>query len=128
MSADFPRLTLFEALMNRRSRRVGLGMSIPAGPFRYASQQKPIPLTEEEEAALAFAACGITGYALADLSYGDGPGGRLLARRFGRTLASADAVNTSAVIVTNDRATYLLKRPQDFPSAELPTLIKLAQE
>src|SRR5678815_5610592 len=102
MSRNFSRSTLQEVLLNRRSRRVGLGMSIPAGPFRYSSSRKPIPLTEEEEAALAFAACGVTGYALADLSYGAGEGGSMLIGRLGRTAASADAANTVAVVVTND--------------------------
>ena len=114
MASDFSKVTLLDALLNRRSRRVGLGMSVPAGPFRYASRHKPIPLTEEEEAALAFAACGVTGYALADLSYGADEGGGMLVGRLGRTAASADAANTVAVVVTNDHATYLLKRPQDF--------------
>jgi hypothetical protein len=103
-------------------------MRIPAGPFRYTSRRKPIPLTEEEEAVLAFAACGVTGYALADLSYGAGEGGSMLAGRLGRTIASADAVNTVAVIVTNDRGTYLLKRPQDFAPEEIPQLVKLARQ
>src|SRR5438093_9818269 len=125
-SPDWFNVTLLDALRNRRSRRVGLGMNIPAGPLRYTSPRKPIPLTEAEEAALAFAACGITGYALADLSYGAGEGGSMLAGRLGRTVASADAVNTGAVVVTNDQATYLLKRPQDFTSAEFPEIVKLA--
>src|SRR6185503_7777381 len=103
-------------------------MKIPAGPLQFASRRRPIPLTEDEEAALAFAACGITGYALADLSYGPGEGGTMLVGRVGRTVASADAVNTVAVIVTNDQATYLLRRPQDFPAAEFPALVKLARE
>jgi hypothetical protein len=103
-------------------------MSIPAGPLRYTSPRKPIALTEEEEAALAFAACGVTGYALADLSYGAGEGGSMLANRMGRTVASPDAVNTVAVVVTNDHATYLLRRPQDFLPSELPDLIRLAHE
>src|SRR5262245_24542015 len=102
-------------------------MSIPAGPFRYTSPRDPAPLTEEEEAVLAFAACGVTGYAFADLSYGAGEGGSMLAGRLGRTVASADAVNTVAVVVTNDEATYFLKRPQDFAPAEFPALVKLAR-
>jgi len=61
MFIDPLKATLFEVLLNRRSRRVGLGMSIPAGPFQYTGTHKPIPLTEDEEAALAFAACGVTG-------------------------------------------------------------------
>src|SRR5262245_44430202 len=103
-------------------------MRIPAGPFQYTSRRKPIPLTEEEEAALAFAACGVTGYALADLSYGPGEGGSMLAGRLARTIASADAVNTVAVVVTNDRGTYLLKRPQDFAPEEIPQLVTLARQ
>src|SRR5205814_3174734 len=102
-------------------------MKIPAGPFQYSSPHPPIPLTEDEEAALAFAACGVTGYALADLSYGPGEGGSMLAGRLGRTVASADAVNTVAVVVTNDQATWLLKRPQDFAPHEFPQLAELAR-
>src|SRR5262249_58402124 len=79
-----------------RPGRVGLGRSTPAGPFQYQSRHERVPLTEDEEAALAFAACGITGYALADLSYGTGEGGSMLAGRLGRTVASPDAGNAVA--------------------------------
>jgi hypothetical protein len=128
MFTDPLKATLFEVLLNRRSRRVGLGMSIPAGPFEYTSPHKPVPLTEEEEAALAFAACGVTGYALADLSYGAGQGGTMLVGRLGRTVASPDAVNAVAVLVTNDRGTWLLKRPQDFAADEFLELVRLARD
>jgi hypothetical protein len=87
----------------------------------------PLPLTETEEAALAFAACGVTGYALADLSYGRGQGGGMLAGLLGRAVASPDAINTDSVFVTNDEATYLLKRPQDFAPDEIPTLVELGR-
>jgi nitroreductase len=127
MLLDPLKATLFEVLLNRRSRRVGLGMSIPAGPFQYTSPHEPVPLTEDEEAALAFAACGVTGYALADLSYGPQEGGSMLVGRLGRTVASPDAVNAVAVLVTNDRGTWLLKRPQDFAVAEFPELVRLAR-
>ncbi len=127
MLADPFSATLFEVLLSRRSRRVGLGMSIPAGPFRFTSQHAPVPLTEDEEAALAFAACGVTGYALADLSYGAGEGGSMLAGRLGRTVASPDAVNAVSVLITNDRGTWLLKRPQDFAATEFLELVRLAQ-
>lgn len=119
---------MWQALLDRRSRRFGLGMSIPAGPLKFASRHPPVPLTEDEEAALAFAACGVTGYALADLSYGPAEGGSMLAARLGRTIASADAVNTVALLVTNDRGTWLVKRPQDFAPAELPELVALARQ
>ncbi len=68
--------SLLHALTDRRSQRFGLGMSMDVGPLAFTSRQEPLPLTEEEEATLAFAACGITGYALADLIYDqEQPGG-----------------------------------------------------
>src|SRR5215469_14009285 len=127
MFIDPLKATLFEVLLRRRSRRVGLGMTIPAGPLQYKSPHKPVPLTDDEEAALAFAACGVTGYALADLSYGDEEGGSMLVARLGRTIASPDAVNAVSVLVTNDRGTWLLKRPQEFAPAEFVELVSLAQ-
>ncbi len=117
---------LLDTLLNRRSRRFGLGMRIPDGPFTYASQQASVPLSEGEEAALAFAGCGVTGYALADLSYGVGQGGQMLAGLLGRTISSADAINTVSLFVTNDHGTWLVKRPQDFSPAEYPALVELA--
>jgi hypothetical protein len=122
------RYPLLDALRERRSRRFGMGMKIEHGPFAYESHHEPLPLTETEEAALAFAACGVTGYALADLSYGLGQGGGMLAGLLGRAVASPDAINTVSVFVTNDEATYLLKRPQDFAPKEIPTLVELARQ
>ena len=118
---------LLDALRGRRSRRFARGMRIEHGPFAYASAHPPQPLTEAEEAALAFAACGVTGYALADLSYGVGEGGSMLAGLLGRTIASPDAVNGISVAVINDEGAYLLRRPQDFPRTEIPELARLAQ-
>jgi hypothetical protein len=121
------RYPLLDALQDRRSRRFGMGMKIESGPFAYESHHEPLPLTETEEAALAFAACGVTGYALADLSYGRGQGGGMLAGLLGRAVASPDAINTVSVFVTNDEAAYLLKRPQDFAPDEIPILVELAR-
>jgi hypothetical protein len=119
---------LFEALLHRRSRRFGVGMKIEAGPFTYTSRFPPRPLSEDEEAALAFAACGVTGYALADLEYGKGRGGQMLGGLLGRTVASADAINCVSVVVARDDGTYLLKRPQDFAPAEFAELVQLAAQ
>jgi hypothetical protein len=47
-------------------------MSLNGGPLAYQSTHAPQPLSIEEEAALAFAGCGITGFALADLPYESG--------------------------------------------------------
>jgi hypothetical protein len=123
--ASYP---LLEALKKRRSRRFGLGMKMDKGPLAYSSRHAHFPLSEEEEAALVFAACGITGYALGDLSYAQGEGGTIMAGLLGRTAASGDAIQTVALIVTNDEATYLIKRPQDYQAAEIPELINLAEK
>lgn len=82
----------------------------------------------EQEAALAFAACGITGYALAELPYAAGSsaesgGGNIMAQFVGRTVASGDALHTVTVFVSNDSGTWMLKRPQDFVRSEIPDLV-----
>jgi hypothetical protein len=118
---------LLDALRQRRSRRFGLGMRIDDGPFAYASEREPVPLSEDEEAVLAFAACGITGYALADLAYGPGQGGTMLGGLVGRTVASPDAINTASLVVTNDHGTWLLRRPQDLAAEDVGEVIDLAQ-
>ncbi len=123
--SDLAQYPLLNALLDRRSRRVGLGMEIPGGPLAYRSRHKPQPLTEDEEAALVFAASGITGYALADLAYSKGEGGNIMAGLVARTVASGDGLQTVALVVTNDEATYLIRRPRELPTAEIPKLIEL---
>src|ERR1051326_6879888 len=120
--------SILDTLRNRRSRRFGLGMKMAQGPLAYESHHPPMPLTEEEEALLAFAACGVTGYALADLSYAPGQGGTILAGLLGRTIPSGDAIQSVALIVSNDEATYYLKRPQDFGPEEIPEIAQLAEQ
>ena len=120
------RYSLLDALRERRSRRFGLGMTMPAGPLGYRSRHPGLPLTEWEEALLAFAACGITGPALADLGYAPGQGGTIMAGLIGRTIASGDAIQSVAVFVINGEATYLLKRPRDFATTEIGDLLALA--
>ncbi len=92
-------------------------------PLTYRSRHDPFPLTKDEEAFLVFAGWGITGYALAYLPYAEGEGGTIMAGLIGRTVASGDAIQTVALVVTNDEATYLMKRPQDLVPAEIPELI-----
>lgn len=118
---------LLSALQQRRSRRFGAGMEIPEGPFAYRSQFAPQPLTEADEAALVFAGAGITGYSIADLSYGAGQGGSMLAGMAARTIASPDSIDTVSLIVSNDEATYFIKRPQNLSDAERDELVQLAQ-
>jgi hypothetical protein len=121
------RYPLLIALRDRRSRRFGLGMQIPGGPLAYRSRHRPAPLTEEEEAALVFAACGITGHALADLCYAADGGGNIMAGLIARTIASGDGLQTVALVVTNDTATHLIRRPRELPAADIPHLIELGR-
>lgn len=118
---------LLDALRERRSRRFGLGMEMPGGPLAYRSAREPLPLSEEEEALLAFAACGFTGPALADLDFAPGGGGAILAGLQGRTVASGDAIQMVALFVTNADATYYLKRPCDCEPEERAELVELGR-
>jgi hypothetical protein len=72
VSEQLARYPLLDAMIERRSRRFGKGMSLNGGPLAYRSLAPAQPLSLEEEAALAFAACGITGPALAELPYQSG--------------------------------------------------------
>ena len=127
------RYPLLEALIERRSRRFGGGMSLNGGPLAYHSRRGPEPLSHEEEAALAFAGCGVTGFALAELPFdgGDLPeagGGNIMVHLIGRTVASGDAAHAVALFVINDEGAWMLKRPQDYPPAEIPDLSNAARE
>ncbi len=123
--AQYP---LLDALRERRSRRFGVGMEMATGPLAHQSNQSPLPLSEDEVALLAFAACGITGPALIELDYAPGGGGTIVAGLFGRTVASGDAIQTVSVFVVDGDATYLLKRPRDFEPAEIPELVAMARD
>ena len=125
--ATLARYPLLDALRDRRSRRFGLGMAMREGPLAYSSRRSPVPLDEDEEAALAFAACGVTGHALCDLEVQPGGGGTIMSGLLGRTVASGDAIQTVSVFVLNQEASYLLKRPGDFAPAEIPALVDLAR-
>jgi hypothetical protein len=125
--------SLIDALLYRRSRRFAAGMKLNGGPLEYASARAPQPLSTEQEAALAFAACGITGYALAELPYQTGSlpnagGGNIMKQFVGRTAPSADALHTVTVFVTNDDGTWMLRRPQDFPRADVAELVEAARQ
>src|SRR5436309_3908789 len=125
--------SLLDALLARRSRRFGKGMCLNGGPLAYASVHEPEPLSLAEEAALAFAVCGITGYTMAELPYQAGDvagagGGNIIMNFVGRTAFSADAAHLVTVFVLNDDGVWLLKRPQDYPRLEVPELVKAARE
>jgi hypothetical protein len=127
------RYPLLDALIERRSRRFGGGMSLNGGPLAYDSSRSPQPLSLEEEAALAFAGCGVTGFALAELPYesGDVPEagcGNIMTHFIGRTVASGDAMHNITLFVINDEGVWMLKRPQDYPRGEITGLSQAARE
>jgi hypothetical protein len=127
------RYPLLEALIERRSRRFGSGMSLNGGPLAYDSPHGPQPLSLEEEAALAFAGCGVTGFALAELPYesGDLPeagSGNIMTHFVGRTVASGDAMHNISLFVINDEGVWMLKRPQDYTRDEIAGISQTARE
>src|ERR687890_318127 len=127
------RYPLLDALIGRRSRRFAKGMSLNAGPLVYHSKHIPQPLSLEEEAALAFAGCGITGFALAELPYESGNlpeagGGNIMTHLVSRTVASGDAMHNITLFVLNDEGVWMLKRPQGYPREEIAGLSQAARE
>jgi hypothetical protein len=127
MNPDYAAYPLLAALRERRSRRFCLGMHLDAGPLRYQSRRAPQPLSDEEEALLAYAACGVTGRALADLAYdGARGGGNIMSGLIGRTIASGDALQAVALITINDSGAFLYRRPQELEN--VAELIDLAEQ
>ncbi len=123
---------LLKALVERRSRRFGKGMRLNGGPLAYASVRAPQPLSTDEEAALVFAACGITGPTLAELPFrtGDVPeasSGNIIANLVGRTVPSGDAIHGVTLFVLNDDGAWMIKRPQDYPRSEIAGLARAAR-
>ncbi|NND48980.1 MAG: hypothetical protein HKN60_01875, partial [Rhizobiales bacterium] len=122
---------LLDAIRQRRSRRFSLGARLTGSGLGYQSKSPPHPLSETEEALLVFAAAGINGFCLSELPMDGGGepesgGGNVMAALTGRTIASADAIHATTLIVINDEATWMIKRPQDFAAGEIAELAGLA--
>ena len=58
---------LFQSVFDRKSRRVGWGMTVDSEVIEYSSPHPALPLSELEEALLVMAATGLNGLALADM-------------------------------------------------------------
>ena len=113
---------LFDAIFNRRSRRIGLGVkSVGAGSNTYTSTADPQPLSELEEAVL-IAAVGLTGLTLPDRPFETTTGEKILGTpnlNFpGRAAGSTDNAQATHFFMINDSGTYLLKRPDVVDPAE----------
>lgn len=106
----------FDALVDRRSRRVGLGMSTGVDPADYHSPYEAVPLSELEEALLVTAATGVTGIALGDLVHPDGLGA--LVRWSSRAFPSPCNNQGTELFFTNDDGTYYVDVPALVPSPD----------
>jgi hypothetical protein len=105
---------LWDAICNRRSRRVAAGATFRSGSFSFQSALEPQPLSPLEEAFL-IAATGITGLAFADNPYETAEGrplfGTPLLEATGRAAGSPDNAQSTHFFMWNDEGTYLLRRP-----------------
>src|SRR5262245_54846893 len=115
---------LLDALIERRSRRFGKGLALAGGPLKYESAASPEPLSLKEEAALAFAACGITGGITGEMPYQTGDSheaatGYVLTSFAGRTVGSADSVHSVAVGVINDEGAWVDRKSTRLNSSHL---------
>lgn len=110
------RYSLFDAIFNRRSRRVSKGVSVAAGSLSYRSEAAPQPLTPLEE-ALLIAATGVTGMPMHDLPFqteqGVGVFGTPMLKGSGRAAGSPDNAQAAHFFLLNDSGTYFLKQPED---------------
>jgi hypothetical protein len=136
---DLARFPLLEAMFGRRSRRFGVGMSIPDGPLAYASSQPPLPLTDLERTLLVLCGAGVSGWHLGmeHTATGDPHRGcNYPVRLTGRVAASAAGIETSELIVTDDAGTFITRfrdldptRLQEFQTAsDIGALLARVQE
>jgi hypothetical protein len=117
---------LFDALFNRRSRRISKGIqSVRAGSLSYQPTQlgqPPQPLSELEEAVL-IAATGTSGVTLPDRPFQDDQGADILGtpnlNLIGRTAGGTDNAQGTQFFLINDEGSYLLKKV-DGPPARWP--------
>jgi hypothetical protein len=107
--AKFP---LLDALFGRRSRRFGVGMSIPDGPLAYTSKLPPQPLSEVERAVLVAVGTGISGWNLG-IPYTEAgeadTGCNYTVRPIGRTYPSGAAAHGSEILINDDSGAYITR-------------------
>ncbi len=97
---------LFQSVFDRKSRRVGLGMTVGSDVIPYASPYEPVPLSELEEALLVMGATGLTGLNLADLDPARGMS--TLVQWTNRTWPSACSNHGTEVFFSNDDGLWMV--------------------
>lgn len=106
--------TLVDLVTQRKTRRFGCGMELPAGPLRYKSLHPPLPLSDDEEQALIFSAVGQTGMNLGDMQFVNRPGredgqGIAMMNFQSRAVPSPCAAHTTRLFYTNDQGVFFVK-------------------
>lgn len=110
----------FQSVFDRKSRRMGLGMSMP-GTLSYDSPYEAVPLTELEEALLLVAGTGLTGLNLGDID--PSMGADAMVQWTARTWPSSCSNHGTELFFTNDSGTYFLDMWNLMPQpGELSTL------
>ena len=107
--ATFP---LLDALYGRRSRRFGLGMTIPDGPLAFQSKREPKPLSKLERSVIIAAGAGLSGWNLGipyTAASRQGFGCNYTVRPIGRTFPSGAATQGSELLVTDDSGSYITR-------------------
>jgi hypothetical protein len=107
---ELARFPLLDALFGRRSRRFGLGMTIPGGPLAHSSAYEPEPLSEEERLLLILGAAGVSGWNFGipyTTSRDPDLGCNYTNRLIGRTFASGAGVHSSELLVTDDHGSHI---------------------
>jgi hypothetical protein len=127
---------LFQAIANRRSRRIGKGLlGVRAGSLSYkpTDATAPQPLSPLEEAVL-IAATGTTGVTLPDRPFEDDQGQKILGtpnlNMVGRAAGGTDNAQATHFFLINDEGVYLLRRvetPAAFPTTAQEFLDRAAQ-
>jgi hypothetical protein len=118
--ADALSYPFFQSVFDRKSRRMGLGMSMP-GTLAYDSPYEPVPLTELEEALLLVAGTGLNGLNLGDID--PSMGADALVQWTARTWPSSCSNHGTELFFTNDDGLFFLDMWNLMPEpGELSTL------
>ena len=106
--------SFFNALYERRSRRFPMGGEIDEGPLKYKSSHAAIPLSEIEEAILAWNGIGIKNINLSD--FPPHKGLDLEVKFMSKTIPSLGDIHRTELFYTNDDGLYLIKQHDKSPS------------
>jgi hypothetical protein len=110
----------FQSVFDRKSRRMGLGMSMP-GTLSYDSPYEAVPLTDLEESLLLVAGTGLTGLNLGDID--PSMGADALVQWTARTWPSSCSNHGTELFFTNDDGLFFLDMWKLVPEkGELATL------